>query len=139
MQYYYGDKNLLRALDEAEFWMRQSAEHTDVIPAVTPNLEKDFSDMLKEFGGLFNNIHNNLVKCVESVVRSKGNPGAKLNGEITEWIEYSVKITEGFVTFLNDVLSASKAVKENATSQTVINHIIRESEYYAGIAQLILE
>jgi hypothetical protein len=31
MQFYYGDRNLLRVLDEIEFWKRQEAGHTVVI------------------------------------------------------------------------------------------------------------
>lgn len=39
MQFYYDDKMPLHILDEGEFWKHQEAEHTQVITALTPNLE----------------------------------------------------------------------------------------------------
>lgn len=39
IQYYYGYKNLLRVLDEVEFWKRQETEHTVVIREIAPDLE----------------------------------------------------------------------------------------------------
>ena len=49
MQYYYGEKNLLRALDEAEFWKHQEKEHAGLIPAVTQGLEPEYVQQLQQY------------------------------------------------------------------------------------------
>lgn len=138
MQYYYGANNLLRALDEAEFWKYQESEHTKVIQLVTPNLEKEYVDGLNEFKRAFDDTYGNLVKYVESVVRSKGNISEELAKNIKEWIVYSITQSNQFIMYLENMLNESNAVKGSDSSQAVINHIIRESQYFVGIDQLIL-
>ena len=55
--------------DEAEFWKHQEAEHTDLIPVVTPNLEAEYVAQLKKFGVDMRDIHSEIVKYIESSVR----------------------------------------------------------------------
>ena len=138
MQFYYGSKNILRALDEAEFWKRQEAEHTAVIRAVTPKLERMYIEKLKDFEKEFNATYGNLVRYVQSVIRSKDSISYELEEQMIEIIKYSIYQSKIFVEFLEVMLNQSKAVQENITSQTVINHIIRESQYFIGIDQLII-
>ncbi len=138
MQYYYGEKNLLRALDEADFWMHQQVEHTQVIKAVTPNLESTYANMLDQFGNEFQSIHGEVVKYTESAIRSKAMPGNNIKLGMIETIKKCINLSAEFVGFLQDMLQNSQAVKSNQTSMTVIHHIIRESQYFIGIDQLIL-
>ncbi len=138
MQYYYGEKNLLRALDEADFWMHQQVEHTQVIQAVTPNLEPEYVTKLQQYGLEFGSNHAEVVKYIESATRSKGMVSNSIKMGMMEAIKQSINLSGMFVTFLQDMLQKSAVVKANQTSQTVIHHIIRESQYFIGIDQLIL-
>ncbi len=138
MLYYYGDKNILRALDEAEFWKRQEEEHTEVVQAVTPDLEQSYVQVLQQFGQEFAKTYGELVKYVESVVRSRGMFNNEIKADICNLINESLYQSQQFVEFLQDMLMQSQAVRQNPTSQAVIKHVIRESQYFIGIDQLIL-
>jgi len=137
MQYYYGDKNILRALDEAEFWKHQEIEHTSVIQLVTPNLEDKYVSGLNGFGLQFSKMHAELVKYIESAVRSRGELSSGLYNEMAMAVKMSIQLSAEFVDYLNTMLGQSRSVQGNASSQTVINHIIRESQYFIGIDQLL--
>ena len=139
MQYYYGDKNVLRALDEAEFWKRQEIEHTSVIQLVTPNLEDRYVTGLNGFELQFSKMYAELVKYVESAVRSRGELTSGLYNEMAMAVKMSIQLSAEFVEYLNTMLGQSRSVQGNASSQTVINHIIRESQYFIGIDQLLFE
>jgi len=134
---YYGDKNVLRALDEAEFWKRQEIEHTSVIQLVTPNLEDRYVTGLKGFELQFSKMYAELVRYVESAVRSRGEFSSGLYNEMAMAVKRSIQLSAEFVDCLNTMLGQSKSVQGNASAQTVINHIIRESEYFIGIDQLL--
>lgn len=138
MQFYYGEKNLLRALDEAEFWKHQEAEHTTVIQVATPNLEIIYVEKLKKFEKEFNITYGKLVRYIQSVIRSKGDIDRELKVQILDCIRYSICQSKHFIEFLEMMLGQSKAVQKNIIAQTVINHIVRESQYFIGIEQLIL-
>lgn len=127
----------MRALDEAEFWKRQEIEHTSVIQLVTPNLEETFVAGLKGFELQFSKIYAELVKYVESAVRSGGEFGNDLYREMARAIQLSIQLSAEFVEYLNTMLGQSRSVQASASSQTVINHIIRESQYFIGIDQLL--
>lgn len=138
MQYYYGDKNILRALDEAEFWKHQEIEHTTVIQLVTPGLESEYVQGLKGFETEFTRKHAEIVQYIESVTRSNGNFSNELYSKMIQVIQTSIQLSMQFIEYLNMMLGRSSAVEANTSSQTVINHIIRESQYFIGIDQLIL-
>jgi hypothetical protein len=139
MQFYYGAQNILRALDEAEFWKHQEAEHADLIPIVTPNLEEPYVKMLAQFGREMRKLNEETVKYVESIVRSEGAVSPELKAQMLELITLCVEQSKKFVDFLEELLISSRAVRANPSSVAVIHHIIRESQYFIGIAQLILQ
>ncbi len=138
MQFYYGEKNLLRALDEAEFWKHQESEHTTVVQLVTPGLEPIYVTRLQQFEQEINSIRAQLVKYIESAVRSKGMLNKVISAQITSLIKKCLVQSNQFVEFLEEMLLRSEAVKASKSSQTVIHHLIRESQYFIGIDQLIL-
>ncbi len=138
MRFLYGDKNILRVLDEMEFWKRQEAEHTVVIRTVMPNLEKEYVDYLKRFEMEFIKTEGEAIKYMETVIRSGGCISPELNDAILCLIEYAIKESECFINLLDDILNNSKSAKDNAVAQTVLKHIRRESEYFIGISQTIL-
>ena len=138
MQFYYGEQNILRALDEAEFWKHQEVEHAGLIPAVTPNLEAQYVQRLEEFGIELKNMNAEAVKYIASITRSKGRVSREVKMQMLNLIKRCVEQSKNFVEFMNGMLKNSHAVKESQISQTVIHHMIRESQYFIGIDQLIL-
>ena len=138
MQFYYGAQNILRALDEAEFWKRQEADHADLIPVVTPNLEAEYVQGLARFAAELNKLNEEAVRYVESANRAAGATGPELDAQILELITHCVEESQNFVDYMNEMLKNSRAVRANASSVAVIHHMIRESEYFIGIATLIL-
>ena len=138
MRFYYGEQNILRALDEAEFWKHQEAEHTVVIPLVTPDLEHDYMLKLEQFGIQFGKMYAEVVQYIESVTRSKGMVSRLIKSEMLGLVKKCVEQSKEFCELLEDMLKNSGAVRSNMASQTVIYHMIRESKYFIGIDTLIL-
>jgi len=138
MQFYYGSQNILRALDECEFWKHQEAEHADLIPVVTPGLEPQYIQALEQFSIELSQMNSEAVKYVESVIRSKGAVSQELKMQMFDLVKRCVEQSERFVKFMGEILQNSQAVRSNQASKSVIHHMIRESQYFIGIAQLIL-
>ena len=138
MQFYYGSQNILRALDEAEFWKHQETEHTGLIPTVTPNLEPKYVHSLEQFGIELAHMQAEAVKYIESINRAKGMISRELRGQMLEMIRQCIVQSEKFIGLMEELLQNSQAVHVNQSSQGVIKHMIRESSYFVGIAQLVL-
>ena len=139
MQFYYGAQNILRALDEAEFWKHQEADHADLIHIITPNLEAEYVGRLTQFGKEMHNLNVETAKFIESVNRAEGAVSPELKAQMLEHIMLCVDSSQKFVDFMEELLDNSQAVRGNASSAAVLNHMIRESQYFIGIAQLILQ
>ncbi|HHW22885.1 MAG TPA: DUF2935 domain-containing protein [Clostridiaceae bacterium] len=139
MQFYYGEKNLLRALDETEFWKHQEAEHTVVIRQIEPNLEQMFVMQLQQYELSFNQAKGNTVKYIETLARSRGNISRSMLQELVRFLEKAIDQSKQFIILLDQILSESNAVKNNPVAPVVINHIRRESEYFIGIMQAVLD
>jgi hypothetical protein len=138
MQYYYGAQNILRALDEAEFWKHQEAEHAGLIPVVTPNLETQYTQKLERFGLELSHMNSEAVKYTQSVNRSKGAVSRRLKIQMLDFIKQCVTQSQQFNALMGEMLQNSQAVRASAPSQTVLHHMIRESQYFIGIDQLII-
>lgn len=138
MRFYYGDNNLLRVLDEVEFWKRQEAEHTVVIEQIIPNLEPENISRLKEFRLMFNQTEAEVVKLMETYIRSQGLLHPDFSYQVLNFIYHSINESQDFIAFLNEMKQNSLALQNNIVGVTVINHIIRESEYFIGISQTVL-
>ena len=138
MQFYYGEQNILRALDEAEFWKHQEAEHAGMIPEVTPNLEPQYVHKCEQFGIELGKMYAEVVKYIESITRSRGTANRELKTQMMNLIRECLEQSKSFTEFLEELLKNSHAVQASKPSQTVINHQIRESEYFIGVDQLIL-
>lgn len=139
MQFYYGDKMLLRVLDETQFWKRQETEHTVVIRQLVDNLEMEYVSLLQEWEQAFAQAEGTAVKYIETVIRSGKVINVVLEQQIIQFISLAIKQSQQFIILLNRLASASEAVRNNTTAIVVINHIRRESEYYIGIAQIIID
>ena len=138
MQFYYGRQNILRALDEAEFWKHQEKDHAGLIPAVTPDLEPKYVQRLEQFEVELGDMNAEAVKYIASITRSKGMVSRELRLQMLNLVKRCVEQSKSFTEFMTEMLDNSHAVRSNQTSQTVIHHMIRESKYFIGIDQLIL-
>lgn len=138
MQFYYDDKMPLRILDEGEFWKHQEAEHTDVIQALTPNLEPQFVEMLQQWGQALSRTQADFVRYIEAVIRSGHYIPPAMVQQIMQLVHFALQQSEQFVHFLDRLGTESAAIKSNKTALVVLNHIRRESEYFIGIAQALL-
>lgn len=138
MQFCYGDKNHVRILEEAEFWKRQESEHTIVIREIVGNLEQEFVDTLKEYQGVLSATEATILQYIERLNRNCYTITPDIVQEIICMIEVTLKQSQTFVAFLSNMTQQSTAVKNNPAAPIVIAHIIRESEYYIGIAKAYL-
>ena len=138
MRFLYGEQNILRALDEAEFWKHQEAEHADLIPVVTPSLETNYVQSLEHYSSAFRLTLAEVVKYIESVTRSRGSVGRALKVQMLELIQQCIDQSQSFTELLEDMLQNSHAVRADKTSQVLLYHMIRESKYFIGIDQLII-
>ena len=138
MRFLYGDQNILRALDEAEFWKHQEAEHAAMIPIIAPGLENQYVHQLEQFGNELSLMNAEVVKHIESVTRSGGSVSHALRMQMLNVIKKCIEQSQNFIQLLEDILQNSDAVRINKPAQTVVHHQIRESKYFIGIDQLII-
>ncbi|HHV65145.1 MAG TPA: DUF2935 domain-containing protein [Peptococcaceae bacterium] len=137
MHYSYNVQMPLKLLDEANFWKRQEHEHTVVIREIVPDLERKFVEELKDWETALIKTHNQIVQLTEAVVRSGNAVPAALADDVLRLISFCLEQSGRFVQHLFEILNLSPATKQNPVAINVIRHIIRESEYFIGIAQTI--
>lgn len=133
MRFFYGDKNILRALEEAEFWKHQESEHTDVIQEIVPDLEETYVSRLEEYKEIFDSTNGRIIQYMEAAVNCQNVLSPDIYQDIINIINLAIAQSKVFIDFLGILLRESEAVKNNPTAIVVINHIRRESEYFVGI------
>lgn len=138
MQFYYGQQMPLRILDEAEFWKHQEEEHTVVIRELVTNLETAYVEALKKWEEALSATHQQVVRFIESVVRAGYYVPYQLYQQVLQLVSHCLQQSLDFIKLCQQIKTESKAVSKNPTAKVVLNHIIRESEYFIGIAQLLL-
>lgn len=139
LQFYYGQQMPLRILDEAEFWKHQEEEHTVVIRELIPNLEEQYKTALKEWERVLNETRQQVLQYIQSVVRSGYYVPQSLQQQILQQlVPYWMQQSLNFINLLQQIKNQSKAASANQTAIVVLNHIIRESEYFVGISQALL-
>jgi hypothetical protein len=138
MQYYYGSQMPLRILDEVEFWKHQEEEHTVVIRELVSDLEPSFVHALKAWEKALSETHKQAVRFIETVIRSGANVSNELYQQVLELTSFCLNQSLEFIKLCEQIKNESQAVAKNPTAKVVLNHIIRESEYFVGIAQALL-
>ncbi|WP_240375005.1 DUF2935 domain-containing protein [Bacillus piscicola] len=137
MQFYYGPQMPLRVIDEAEFWKHQEEEHTVVIKELVSGLEKEFVDALDKWRHSLLDTHQYVIRFMESTIRMETLPPTLME-KVLELVSFCLEQSEGFIELCRQIKYHSQAVSGNTTAKVVIDHIIRESEYFIGIAQTLL-
>jgi hypothetical protein len=138
MQFYYGQQMPLRILDEAEFWKHQEEEHTVVIRELVKGLEPEFIDALNKWEAALAETHQQVIRYIETVVRSGFQVSDQLYQQVLQLVSYCLQQSQSFIQLCEQIKTQSAAVSSNHTAKVVLNHIIRESEYFIGIAQALL-
>lgn len=138
MRFFYGEKNILRALEEAEFWKHQESEHTDVIQEVVPDLEEEYVSRLEEYKEIFDSTHGRIVQLMETAVNCHDMLSPEIHQNIISLVNLAVRQSQVFIEFLSLLLRDSEAVKNNPAAIVVLNHIRRESEYFIGVVTAFL-
>ncbi len=138
MQFYYGQQMPLRILDEAEFWKHQEEEHTVVIRELVKGLEKEYVEALHEWEKELSKTHQQVVSFIESVIRSTYYIPNQLYHQVLQLVTFCLEQSEQFIELCRQIKNNSAVVSKNQTAKVVINHIIRESEYFIGIARALL-
>lgn len=128
----------LRILDEAEFWKHQEEEHTVVIRELVKNLETQYVEALKEWEKVLSETHQRIIRFIETVIRSGYDVTPEVYQDVLHLVKFCLDQSEQFIELCRQIRDQSEAIKDNLTAKVVINHIIRESEYFIGIAQTIL-
>lgn len=138
MQFYYGNQMPLRILDEAEFWKHQEEEHTVVIRELVKGLEPEFVDALKKWEAALAETHQQVVRYIETVIRSGAQVTPELYQHVHQLVSFCLQQSNQFIKLCEQIKNESAAVSSNPTAKVVLVHIIRESEYFTGIAQALL-
>lgn len=128
----------LRILDEAEFWKHQEEEHTVVIRELVKELEAEYVEALIEWEKVLSNTHQTVVRWIETVIRSGQTLSPTLYQEVLKLVKYCLDESMQFIQFCQYIKNNSEPIKNNPTAKVVLDHIIRESEYFVGIAQTLL-
>jgi len=138
MRFFYGPQMPLRILDEAEFWKLQEEEHTVVIRELVKGLEKEYREALSMWEEALSKTHQQVVSFTESVVRSGYYVPQLLYQQVLQLVRFCLKQSEDFIELCRQIKVNSKVVSGNPTAKVVLDHIIRESEYFIGIARVLL-
>ena len=138
MQFYYGQQMPLRILDEAEFWKHQEEEHTVVIRELVKDLESIYVEALIEWEKTLSETHQQVVRFIETVTRSGYVITANLYKDVLQLVSFCLDQSQKFIELCRQIKNQSEVIKNNLTAKVVIDHIIRESEYFIGIAQTII-
>ena len=115
----------------------QESEHTVVIREALKNLEDQYVEALKLWEQALTGTHQKVVSYVESVIRSQYVP-AQLHQQVIHLVTYCLDESMKFIELCRQIKTHSSAAKNNPIAQTILDHIIRESEYFIGIARVIL-
>lgn len=138
MQYFYGNKMPLRVLDEADFWKHQEAEHTVVIRELVDHLEPEYVDLLKQWEQAFSQTEGLVRRYLETLIRSGYPVTYGFYRQIIQLVCFCLQQSQQFISFLNHLAARSKPIRTNQTAIVVLNHIRLESEYFIGVAQVIV-
>ncbi|GGG24165.1 Fe-Mn family superoxide dismutase [Paenibacillus abyssi] len=133
MLFIYGRYMPLRWLEEILFWKTQEKEHTVVIREITPNLEPQYVNLLKEWEPVFASTEQCAAAWLKKCLPQPEQITPETAMQVDSLLYASVNQSRTFVAQLNMLMQHSGAVRSSPIAQTVILHIIRESEYFLHV------
>lgn len=137
MLYIYGTKLPARILEEIRFWKQQEMEHTDVIQAIVPTLEQPYVKLLNEWHVVFAETERAADGLLRQVLHHSASIPAPLISQVEQLLRVSFDQSQHFIRQLHDLRNASSAVQQVPLADTVLLHIIRESEYFLGVLETL--
>ncbi|KAB2953038.1 DUF2935 domain-containing protein [Heliorestis acidaminivorans] len=137
MWHHYGKGIYFRVLEEIIFWKRQEEEHTSVIQALAENrLESAFVQALNRYA----REAKRLRKVAEQVLAQLESRGGQSDLHLisqTRWlIAQSSEQSKDFIAFLEDMKQQSRLGRQHLFV-VVVDHIIRESQYFLTVLRKI--
>ncbi|MFD1177470.1 Fe-Mn family superoxide dismutase [Paenibacillus puldeungensis] len=138
MLFVYGPYLPVRILEEIRFWKQQEAEHTDVIKAIVPNLERNFVKLLDEWKVVFTRTEEAADRLLQYGLSSKKAASSpQLIQQTERLLAAACQQSREFIRQLYFILEHSTAVKSIPLAKVVLLHIIRESEYFLGVLETL--
>lgn len=138
MLFVYGSYMPLRVLEEICFWKMQEMEHTVVIREIVPNLEQPYVDLMKEWEPLFAQTEKIAQRVLQTALICPTNLSPAIAKQTDALLQASALQSRTFVAQLTKLLTASAAVAASPIAVTVINHIIRESDYFLCVLATLI-
>lgn len=115
----------------------QEEEHTVVIREALDHLEEKYVDALKKWEQALSETHQKAVSFVESVNRSTY-VHKQLHNQVIQLVTFSLDESTKFIELCRQIKTHSSAAKNSLIAKTILDHIVRESEYFIGIARTVL-
>lgn len=125
----YGHLMPLRILEEIEFWKKQESEHTVVIRELLPHLEPEYRTLLEQWKLLFDRTEQEASRLIEICQHQP----QKKAPDLSALIEASVHQSKEFIRQLHVMMQQSAVIAGNDIAQTVLLHIIDESDYFLKV------
>lgn len=133
MLYIYGSMLPARILEEIRFWKQQEMEHTEVIKAIVPGLEAPYVRLLNDWAVVFGETEKAADQLLRQVLASTPPLSPQLIAQIEILLRVSLEQSNEFIRQLYMMKNSSNAVKQIPLADTVLLHIIRESEYFIDV------
>ncbi|NMO98085.1 Fe-Mn family superoxide dismutase [Paenibacillus lemnae] len=139
MLYIYGHHLPARILEEIVFWKHQEAEHTEVIQAIVPRLEETYVKLLNDWAAVFTETEKAAELLLQQTMTSSEALSPSTLNQIELLVRISMDQSREFVRQLRMLEKNSPAVKKVPLAPTVLEHIIRESEYFLDVLKELSE
>lgn len=139
MLYGYGSMLPIRILDEIQFWKNQEFEHTEFIKALISNLEIPYVNLLTEWAMVFKKSELTARTLLDQSLSSNTTSAPFLPLEIEQLLSLSCLQSREFIRQLYSIKDQSGAIRENSLANTVLLHIIRESDYFLHTLDTLIQ
>ncbi|RXZ81280.1 DUF2935 domain-containing protein [Paenibacillaceae bacterium] len=126
----YGSNMPLRWLEEIRFWKMQEKEHTEVIRAIAPDLEPQYVNLMREWEPIFEQTEQCAAAWMDQLIPHSGALPPQGLAQVDSLLHLAAQQSQCFIAQLHLLMRHSAAVIASPLAQTVILHIIRESEYF---------
>ncbi|MGF7049365.1 Fe-Mn family superoxide dismutase [Paenibacillus sp. DS2015] len=137
MLYVYGSMLPVRILEEIRFWKTQEMEHTQVIQAIVPDLEKSYVDLLNEWAVVFQQTEVAAQKLLDQALDPSSSSSHQVIADTEQLLIISAHQSREFIRQLYLMMEQSNAIRQVELAPIVLLHIIRESEYFLAVLETL--
>ncbi|XEC93902.1 Fe-Mn family superoxide dismutase [Paenibacillus tarimensis] len=120
----------LRWLEEIYFWKTQEKEHTVVIREIVPGLEPQYIKLMQDWEPVFEHAEQSAKALIDRLVPLAEAIPPQTAEQVNGLLQASAQQSRNFIGQLGMMLQQSAAVQASPVAQTVILHIMRESDYF---------